>query len=46
MNDNLYLFLIEITQEIVDKLDLSKEDLEKLYALQLVAHSVVLYCPK
>jgi len=36
----------EITQAIVDKLELSKRDLEKLYALQLVAHSVILYCPK
>jgi len=35
-----------ITQAIVDKLDLSKQDLEKLSDLQLVAHSVTLHCPK
>jgi len=35
----------QITPEIVDKLELSKEDLEKLYALQLVVHSVILQCP-
>jgi hypothetical protein len=40
------LFLIDITQEVVDKLDLSKQDLEKLYALQLIAHSVILHCPR
>ena len=39
-------FLIEITQEIVDKLELSKQDLEKLYVLQLAAYSVILHCPK
>jgi hypothetical protein len=41
-----YLFAIDITQEIVDKLELSKRDLEKLYALQLVEHSVIMRCPK
>jgi len=35
-----------ITQAVVDKLDLSKQELEKLSALQLVAHSIVLQCPK
>ncbi|KAF8817475.1 hypothetical protein BYT27DRAFT_7199003 [Phlegmacium glaucopus] len=35
-----------ITQAVVDKLELSKQDLEKLNALQLVAHSVILHCPK
>ena len=46
MNDNPYLFAIDITQEIVDKLELSKQDLEKLYVLQLAAYSVILHCPK
>ena len=43
---NSYLFLIDITQEIVERLELSKQDLDKLCALQLVAHSVTLHCPK
>ena len=43
---NLYLFLADITQAIIEKLEFSEQDLEKLYALQLVAHSVTLHCPK
>ena len=44
--DILYLFLIVITQAIVDKLELSEQDLERLYALQLVVHSIILHCPE
>jgi hypothetical protein len=44
--DNTYFFLIDITQAIVEKLELSNQDLAKLSSLKLVAHSVTLECPK
>jgi len=36
----------QLTQEIIDQLDLRMQDLERLGELQLVAHSVTLQCPR